>query len=588
MHNLHMRLRQLTSINALGVGAIAAHLAILCWIAFTSSPTRNEVAHIPAGLAYLESGEFHLYRVNPPLTRIMQALPVWAAGADTSCLIRTPDLPGTRMEWDAAFQFAEYNRHYYFHYIVLARLTGICWTLLGIWVVRMWAKELYGCKAAFLATLLWCFSPSILSHAVMATPDFPCAVLCLSSSLVFHRYLLAPSFSLAAASGILLGVAQLTKFTALIDYLSWSALGLAASILPSRPLYRQLPLWIKGGHVAVIVLISGIVINAGYAFEGSFTPVGAFDFASQSLTVNRNGERINVFSKSLFSGIPMPLPANYIRGLDLQQLDFEQSKLSYLGGTLSDRGWCYFYVYAIFVKVPVGVLLLGVYSMILSLTSSCRRFDDLVVWLPAIVVLTVASLKSGYTMHFRYILPALPFVIIGLSRVAEVACIWCKVGVATLSLSAVLSSALVLPHSLSYFNELVGGPNNGHEHLIDSNIDWGQDLFFFHHWVNRHPESSPIGLAYFNFIDYRVVIGAEYPEVPPDPDGDRERAGPHPGWWAVDIHSLKAGRYKYFDRFRPVAKAGYSIFIYHISHEEADRARRDMGLPPLPVLETTR
>ena len=38
---------------------------------------------------------------------------------------------------------------------------------------------------------------------------------------------------------------------------------------------------------------------------------------------------------------------------------------------------------------------------------------------------------------------------------------------------AVGSSLAIYPHSLSYFNELAGGPTKGHYHLIDSNIDWG-------------------------------------------------------------------------------------------------------------------
>ena len=40
--------------------------------------------------------------------------------------------------------------------------------------------------------------------------------------------------------------------------------------------------------------------------------------------------------------------------------------------------------------------------------------------------------------------------------------------------------------------------------------------------------------------------------------------------------------YEYFHRFRPIAKAGYSIFIYRITPEEANAVRRQMGLPGLP------
>ncbi len=36
------------------------------------------------------------------------------------------------------------------------------------------------------------------------------------------------------------------------------------------------------------------------------------------------------------------------------------------------------------------------------------------------------------------------------------------------------------PHSLSYFNEAAGGPENGWKHMLGSSFDWGQDLFAIH------------------------------------------------------------------------------------------------------------
>src|SRR5262249_54062796 len=88
----------------------------------------------------------------------------------------------------------------------------------------------------------------------------------------------------------------------------------------------------------------------------------------------------------------------------------------------------------------------------------------------------------------------------------------------------------------------------------------------------------PLGLAYHNYVDYRVC-GAEFARVPPDaargaPSRDDARVGPHAGYFAVDLYSLKQGPYKYFKRFRPIAKAGYSIFIYHITEKQAEEAGR--------------
>ena len=44
-------------------------------------------------------------------------------------------------------------------------------------------------------------------------------------------------------------------------------------------------------------------------------------------------------------------------------------------------------------------------------------------------------------------------------------------------LSALFVTTLAIhPHYLSYFNALAGGPEDGYNVLIDSNVDWGQDL----------------------------------------------------------------------------------------------------------------
>jgi hypothetical protein len=250
-----------------------------------------------------------------------------------------------------------------------------------------------------------------------------------------------------------------------------------------------------------------------------------------------------------------------------------------LAGEWKQGGWWY-YLYGLAVKVPLGTWGLALWGLALTVRRSrlsAGWADELTLWLPAAAVLVLVSSQTGFNRHLRYVLPMAPFVCVitgklagYLSRETRVA----AVAVLALLGWSVASSLSAYPHSLSYFNELGGGPDLGHEHLVDSNIDWGQDLFFFKAWVDSHPEAHPIGLAYYSPIDYRVV-GVEYDRVPSEPC---------PGWFGVDIRNLMApdGRCGYFRQLTPVAKTGYSIFIYHVTPTEADRIRRNMGLPPLP------
>ena len=58
---------------------------------------------------------------------------------------------------------------------------------------------------------------------------------------------------------------------------------------------------------------------------------------------------------------------------------------------------------------------------------------------------------------------------------------------------------------------------------------------------------------------------------------------PKPGWYALSVNYIygRDRQYRYFLNFEPAAMAGYSIYIYHITLEEANRVRRELGLAEL-------
>jgi hypothetical protein len=55
------------------------------------------------------------------------------------------------------------------------------------------------------------------------------------------------------------------------------------------------------------------------------------------------------------------------------------------------------------------------------------------------------------------------------------------------------------------------------------------------------------------------------------------------GWYALSVNHLynREKQSRYFLNFEPVATAGYSIYIYHITMEDANRVRHEMGLPEI-------
>ena len=71
-------------------------------------------------------------------------------------------------------------------------------------------------------------------------------------------------------------------------------------------------------------------------------------------------------------------------------------------------------------------------------------------------------------------------------------------------------------------------------------------------------------------IDY-IPLGTVAGKIAYDAQSASE-FGPCPGWYAVSAHYLHDPAHDYLLQFEPVATAGYSIYIYHITLEDANRA----------------
>jgi len=572
---------------------LGLHAALLAWGATRHCASSDEVGHLVAGLSHLQLGRFDLYRVNPPLVRLVAAAPVVLARPHT-------DYHGffdsriARPEFGMGRNFALANRRRWLWYFVLGRWACVPFSVLGGWICYRWAGRLYGHAAGILALALWCFSPNVLAHGQMITPDAGATALGVTAAYTFWCWLQSVRWDEALSAGWTLGLAELAKSTWIVLFVLWPTLALVCGGVRRSDRARCS----QGSQLALMLLIALVVINLGYAFEGSFKPLGEYEFVSQTLRgttgpAEHLQETGNRFRNTRLAGIPVPLPGNYVAGIDRQKWDFERTQWSYLRGEWKRGGWWYYYLYALAVKVPLGtwglVLLALVVGPFRRAYSASWR-DELVLVAPLVVVLALASSQTGFNHHLRYVLPIFPFAFIGASKVARAVerkhRAIASISVAALAWS-VASSLSIYPHSLSYFNELVGGPAGGHAHLLHSNIDWNQDLLYLKRWLHKHPEARPIGVAYSPRGLDPWILGVDCAPPPPGPQGNRGPRpnpgglGPRPGWYAVSVNELrgKSKQYAYFLRFRPVAMAGYSIYVYHVAAEEANRTRRELGLP---------
>ena len=121
------------------------------------------------------------------------------------------------------------------------------------------------------------------------------------------------------------------------------------------------------------------------------------------------------------------------------------------------------------------------------------------------------------------ILPILPLLMLaGLHAVAHAdftQARW-RSGLVWLCLLAMPLSLRHHPQQLGYFNEWAGGPIGGRQHLLDSNLDWGQNLRELRDYLDqKHLRLN--GLAYFGTIQ---PADCDLANIPPPPSGAPDAA----------------------------------------------------------------
>jgi hypothetical protein len=210
------------------------------------------------------------------------------------------------------------------------------------------------------------------------------------------------------------------------------------------------------------------------------------------------------------------LPEAYLYG-QAHAWRFAQERGAFARGQFSLHGWWWFFPYTALVKTPLPLFALAALAIAALLA---RRFvpagapDETagVRWptAPLWVLLALywaAAMAGSLNIGHRHILATYPplFILCGASvhwvrtwragggflvRVAGVFLIALTVLHAT-------ETALHFPNYLAYFNAAAGGPTRGWRHLVDSSLDWGQELPAIRRFLDREKPEGPVYLAYF-------------------------------------------------------------------------------------------
>jgi len=343
--------------------------------------------------------------------------------------------------------------------LLLCRLASlVAFGLPLLLIVRAWAERLYGPGAGLLALALAAFSPTLLAHAPLITPDVPLAA---TGLLTLYLYWRAGPGGRVWPWGVALGLTLLTKLTAVLFVAALALLELARA--------RERGLARASKRLLAALALAWLVLNVGYGFAGLFDAPGKAALLAKVPPLP--GLRLAAHAAApLF-----PLP--YLRGVARQAQTGMEGWPVYLLGEVRMGGWWYYYLVALAVKETLPSLLLLAAALLSLLWLRPSPRDELVLLVPALLFFAFFSM-GGIQIGIRYILPALPLLFVFAARLLRLP--WAAGRAFTPALLALLAAHAALsvrggPDYLAYFNELAGGPAGGWRYLGDSNLDWGQN-----------------------------------------------------------------------------------------------------------------
>jgi hypothetical protein len=473
------------------VALLLVYVAQCAWFIRTQSFTNDEPEHLVAGLEAWRFGEFKHWHDQPPLPRMLFALPL--VGTDWHYHIADDQV---RLDKPAAEVWLNRSRW-------VNVLLGVTLLLL-IWAT---ARRLFGEAAALFALGLAAVSPELVAHFSIDTMDGPATLAIFLTALQFIRYCRRPTWAQAALLGGAVGVMMLSKF----NCPPMIALTLALVLFhkPSSGINESgnSTGWLRGlqwKRAAAVFLAAFLVVWAGYFFH-----VSQVTFADQMVTIHFAGytKLLQYDMPTLQTPITIFWPAcEWFTGLGQVVVHNAEGHRSFLLGQYSADGFRLYFPAAMLLKWPPIVLLVGVFGLALvALRRFTGRLEPVQRELLTLTLFPAVYLAFALISHInigvRHVLPLYPFLLLyaGAAGAWAAKWKWGKVLLAALVLAQAADTAHYAPDDLAYFTPFVS-PERTWMLLSDSNTDWGQGLYALREYQAAHPQET-IHLAYVGEVD---------------------------------------------------------------------------------------
>jgi hypothetical protein len=549
------------------------------------SPTIDEPVHLLAGYSYLKWGDYRVNPEHPPLAKMLGALPLLAldikdprpsAPEWDEIPKQRPGIPATQVAAEMFFVQNDADTLFFYGklpFVFLAFIVGL--------FVFLWAEERFGRVAAAAALTLFFTNPNIIAHSTVVHTDMAFAAFFFIGTYFFQRALHSRTWLNGLVACTLFGMAAITKFSAVGIFISWVLIGCVWALNEeSRPrsagVFTRPRKFIFLSTILIAMALTAFgSIWAAYGFRFDAIP-GSRVHWSYAHVMMPNAPALLQDLVSIVARLRL-FPDAWIYG-QLYNVTYVQRGAFLLGDVSNNGFWLYFPV-AFLTKTPVPALVLMALAIAgLFTIGKTDKMQRYILWIPIIVYFTLA-VWARMNIGVRHILPIFPFLFVLAGESAAILwasrSLWKRGFLIFLGAWAFWNCIITYPNYLAFFNELAGGSKNGHKVLLDSNLDWGQDLKSLKAWMDQR-ETRRILLLYFGTAEpaYYGIDAVHLPGRFLPPRISMRTTGEVPYTLAVSANYFYAGEIyatpleaavlKLLRLAKPAAVVGRSMLIFDL------------------------
>jgi 4-amino-4-deoxy-L-arabinose transferase-like glycosyltransferase len=409
----------------------------------------------------------------------------------------------------------------YLEKLVTARLMTILFSMIVALVVFHWSRKLYGFVPGLVSLGLYIFDPNIIAHSQLVTTDIYITGMILLCSYWLWKFAETRSWKDGLIFSVLLGLAQLTKYTAVSLYVLFGIAFVAHDWQEPRETVKTgasirigKEAWSYTRYAVAVGVVSIVSINIGFLFNRTFTPLKDYQFKSELFQ--------SIQSKI---DIVVPTPYPFLEGVDWitykERTNIGYGRIYLLGETRFGQGFPGYYFVASALKVPIATQIVLLASLGVCFLSKNRRRtfwrnEWFLLW-PVLFYTVYFNFLYHAQIGIRYYLVVFPLLYVFAGGLFKE---WQNFTRAQRGLSFALAFYLIasvlsyFPNYLAYFNEIVWDRKMAYKYLADSNLDWGQDYYALKAYRAEHRDvvkapfvPAPIKKTRTYFVPVNQLVG---------------------------------------------------------------------------------